>query len=65
MPATGEVMKVKQIALSPDGSHIYAVDEQGGVWVAAQTPMTGKPANSWGPNLKPNWEKVASPLKAL
>jgi hypothetical protein len=54
-------MEIKQIALSPDGNYIYAVDAEGKLWFAP----TREPhiTNLGVIAVKPDWKQIAAPAK--
>jgi hypothetical protein len=52
-------MELKQIAISPDGFYIYALDEKGKLWAAP----TKVPGQNGGLAVAPNWTQIKAPPK--
>jgi hypothetical protein len=51
-------MQLMQIAISPDGAYIYALDVQGALW-AARTKIEGFDGGAMDP--KPQWIPMQTP----
>jgi hypothetical protein len=51
-------MQLMQIAISPDGAYIYALDVQGGLW-AARTRVEGFDGGAMSTN--PAWMRIEPP----
>lgn len=51
-------MQLMQIAISPDGAYIYALDVTGALW-AARTKIEG--FDGGGMAVKPEWIPIAPP----
>jgi hypothetical protein len=55
-------MQLIQIALSPDGAYIYALDLTGALW-AARTRVEGFDGGAM--NMRPEWTRIEPPPAAL
>jgi hypothetical protein len=55
-------MKLVQIALSPDGAYIYALDVHGDLW-AARTRIEG--FDGGGMATSPQWMRIQSPPEPI